>query len=72
MPLNKKVARACYKHETKTLVDKWIAEKNKTVKWWVSDSVAEIAGSEQMSFQLPLENRKTRWLVSQKLPKQTT
>jgi len=24
MPLNKKVARACYKHETKTLVDKWI------------------------------------------------
>jgi len=25
MPLNKKVARACYKHETKTLVDKWIS-----------------------------------------------
>jgi len=24
MPLNKKVARACYKRETKTLVDKWI------------------------------------------------
>jgi len=63
MPLNKKVARACYKHETKTLVDiSGLAEKNKTVKWWVSDSVAEIAGSEQMSFQLPLENRKTRWL----------
>ena len=27
MPLNKKVARACYKHETKTLVDKWISRE---------------------------------------------
>ena len=27
MPLNKKVAIACYKNETKTLVDKWISRK---------------------------------------------
>jgi len=27
MPLNKKVARACYKHEIKTLVDKWISRE---------------------------------------------
>ena len=30
MPLNKKVARACYKHETKTLVDKWISKNSRT------------------------------------------
>jgi len=36
MPLNKRVARACYKHETKTLVDKWIS-REKIYMWGIKN-----------------------------------